>query len=380
MNKRLLFITHHRLCDNNGGSNASKGFLYSFATLFDDCSIICPSFEGDTVPFIPSNVKIHFIDNHRSNLHKFFDMYRGIISPIYYAVKDHLQTNKYDIIVIDHSFSGAGITRMCKATGAKIITIHHNVERDYLRDNSKERPIFYRYPFLYYSRKAEKGCLKDSDINLTVTERDASVFRSWYPNICVYPWGIFEYRRMQDKVFTPKQRQRTFIITGSLYFAQSLMPIMDFVDKYWHLVRKHYPDATLLIAGRNPSAELESKCAASEGITIIPNPEDMAEVVQRADYYICPIYAGSGLKLRIYDGLKQGLPVLCHEVSASGYENLIANHCMFPYKDEATFMKSLHTLLSSTISQEEVYNTYRKTFSLSAGVKVLNEILEKERL
>ena len=45
MNRRLLFITHHKLDDNNGGANASKGFLHCFARLFDDCTLICHTMD-----------------------------------------------------------------------------------------------------------------------------------------------------------------------------------------------------------------------------------------------------------------------------------------------------------------------------------------------
>lgn len=380
MNKRLLFITHHRLCDNNGGCNGSKGFLHSFVALFDDCSIICPSFEGPTEPYIPKQVKIHFIDNNRSNLHKLFDMYRGIISPIYYAVKEHLRTNRYDVIVIDHSFSGAGIISMCKATGAKVITIHHNVERDYLRDNSKERPLFYRYPFLYYSKRAEQQCLKNSDINLTLTEKDSENFRTWYPDIKLYKWGVFEYQPIAGKTFSERERQHIFSITGSLCFEQSLLPILEFVKKYLPLLHKEYPQAKLIIAGRNPDKRLRDINSAENGITVIPNPDDMAKVIRQSDYYICPINAGSGLKLRIMDGLRQGLPILCHEVASSGYETIQENGCLFTYHNEETFILSLRKMLTAKPTPNKVYQSYKDTFSLQSGINRLQEVLTKEHI
>lgn len=380
MNKKLLFITHHKLNENNGGSNGSKGFLHCFAALFDDCTVLCPPFEGSTAPYIPEAFSICFIENNRSNARKLLDMYRGIISPLYNAVRKHLSQHRYDVIVIDHSFSGAGISGLCKATGAKVITIHHNVERDYLRDNSKERPWFYRFPFLYYSRKAERDCLKNSDVNLTVTERDAAVFRSWYPNIRINSWGIFEYQFLPDKQFVSKSKGQVFVITGSLYFEQSIHPIIEFVQRYWPLVLQHCQQAELLIAGRHPSGKLHEVCSKTEQITIIPDPDDMAVIVQKADYYICPIHAGSGLKLRIFDGLKQGKPILCHDISAAGYEELAANGYLFSYHDETTFSLALRQLTALQIKPEEVYQTFRNAFSLQTGIQRLEKIIKPLRL
>lgn len=380
MTKKVLFITHHKLNENKGGSNGSKGSLHCFATLFDNLAVLSPAFEGPVSPYIPSGVKLYHPNDTRSNLRKLVDMYRGVISPLYYAVRQHLKTHRYDIIVVDHSFSGAGLINDLKKTGAKIITIHHNVERDYLRDNSKERPVFYRYPFLYFSKKAERDCLKNSDINLTVTEHDASVFRLWYPDAHVYNWGNFEYLSIVDKSFEERQRRLTFVITGSLCFSQSIVPISLFINKYWPLVHQVYQDAKLLIAGRNPSKELQQICSTDKGILLIPNPEDIESVVQQADYYICPISEGSGRKLRILDGLRQGLPILCHDVSVSGYESIKDNHFLFSYHDEESFIESLRKITTTPISPDKVYQAYRKEFSLSTGIMRLETFLRKENI
>lgn len=379
MKQKLLYITHHKLDDNNGGCNASKGFLHCFASLFDEGAVICHTMDNPS-SYIPSNFTYYPMQDKRSKARKLFDMYRGAISGHYYFVRQHLKEHHYDVVVIDHTFTGAGLSKFIKSTGARLITIHHNVERDYLRDNGKERPLLYRYPFLYYCRKSERDCLQNSDINLTVTERDASIFRSWYPDIQVSNWGIFEYRPIEDKVFPSKPKGQTFIITGSLNFGQSLVPIIDFVQNYWPLIRRSYPQAQLLIAGRNPSQTLSEACTATVGITIIPNPEDTSVVVRKADYYICPIHAGSGLKLRIFDGLKQGLPILCHDVAAAGYEPLAANGFLYTYNDTHSFQNALCRMVEADFTPQKIYQAFKNTFSLGKGQEKLEIILKQEHI
>lgn len=378
---RLLFITRSQLCENNGGANATKGFLQCFASLFEDCSIICPIFE-DMGQVIPSKYKMYPYIDKRSRIRKGLDVYRGVICANHSFVKQHLRVHQYDVIVIDHSFTGASLTGAIKATGAKVITIHHNVERDYLRDNVMEHSIVYRYPYLYFSRKAEIDCLLTSDVNITLTVKDANTFRSWYEdiNLHLHPWSICEYRHIADKHFVPREKGLIFVVTGSLYFMQSLFPIMEFINSYWPLLQSAYPQAKLLVAGRNPAESLKQLCANHEGITLIPNPEDMAAVVSQADYYVCPINAGSGIKLRVLDGLKQGLPVLCHEVSAAGYEHLEAAKCLFSYKDEQTFSVALRKMVEAQTTKDEVYKLFQDTFSIRNRTIGLDEILKEEKI
>ena len=381
MSARLLVITRHRLNENNGGSNASKGFISCFSALFDDCSIIYPEFSNPA-SYIPGKYKLYPCHDGRSKLRKGLDCYCGVLSPLASFAKKHLSTHSYDVIAIDHSFIGASLVNTVKATGAKVITIHHNVERDYQRDNQKEYSLLFRFPYIYFAEKAERDCLYYSDLNLTVTAKDASTFRSWYPNkdMHIHYWGIFEYQPIVSKVFAAKINRKNFIITGSLHFYQSLLPILEFINRYWPVLRQVCPCATLTIAGRNPSEILQRECASKEGITLIPNPDDMAALVQQADYYICPINAGSGLKLRVMDGLRQGLPVLCHKISSHGYEALLNQNCLFAYNDEQTFVNSLHQMLSSSVTQNAVYQAFCDNFSLKTGINRLRQIMEQEKI
>lgn len=379
MEKRLLIITRSRLNENNGGANASKGFIKCFAELFDDCSIIFPAFD-ETIHFIPAKFHLFPYHDRRNNIHKGLDVYRGRICANEPLVKKHLAKHTYDIIVIDNSFAGASLVNTIKKTGAKLITIHHNVERDYQKDSAKDYSVLFRYPYLYFAKKAEKDCLLNSNVNLTLTAKDATTFQSWYndKDLHLHQWGIFEYKSIEERHFEQKKKGFTFVITGSLYFMQSLKPILTFVNEYWPLILKIHPHSKLLISGRNPAELLKNTCEKEKSITIIPNPDNIATVVCTADYYICPINVGSGLKLRLLDGLKQGLPVLSHEVSTAGYESLESEQCVFSYNDKQSFVNSFRKMLASKTSPDIVYKSYQRLFSIENGINRLRTILIEE--
>ncbi len=381
MNKRLLFITRHRLNESNGGANCSKANVQCFAQLFDDCSLIFPEID-DTSLYVPTRYKLFPCHDGRSLVRKGIDMYRGVVSPLSAFTRQHLSTHNYDVIVIDHSFIASDMIDEIRATGAQIITIHHNVERDYLRDNARMYSILYRKPYVWYGEKAERSCLQASSLNLTLTEQDASAFRSWFKdaNLHVHCWGVHEYKPIPDKVFKPRPKGHHFVITGSLSFWQSLMPIMEFLQTYWPCVVDMVPDAQLTITGRNPQKMLTDECRKHRNVTVIPNPDNINSLVEQADYYICPINAGSGLKLRVMDALRNGLQVICHEVSAAGYEHIVQANGMFCYRDKPSFAEALSAMLSTSSSPTDVYQAYRETFSLEAGVEKLRAILLEENI
>ena len=101
----------------------------------------------------------------------------------------------------------------------------------------------------------------------------------------------------------------------------------------------------------------------------------MEPILEAADCYICPTSLGSGIKLRVLDGLQWGLPVVAHDVSARGYERMEETGCLLRYSDGPSFRAALTLLREKSIDKEKVLTAYRNIFSLEAGCKRLKSIL-----
>ena len=378
--EKVLFITNHYLDKNIGSSRGSRGFITVFSKVFDGITFIYPDYEGSNIKqYIPSNVRGIPCVDHRSKFRKGLDVYRG--RPHRYSdfVRKHLLSNQYDIIVIDHSCIWASLTNTFVQSGAKLITIHHNVEKDYVRDNPA--PFYLRLPQLFCRVKAEKDATINSDINLTHTRRDKDVLQNLYPQAKggFYHLGAFDYNVVQ---YNPSKKTEpcTFITTGVLSFRQSFVPIVDFVEKYWPIVVNEIPQARLIIAGKDPTNEIKEVCSGKPSIELYANPEDMNPLLDKASFYVCPINLGSGQKTRISDGLRKGMPVLCHDVSVNGYETIRDSGYIFPYHDEESFRESLLNMVQTPIDSRDIFNVYYAFFSLESSVKRLKGFLVKEQL
>lgn len=377
---KSLILTFHYLDGNNGGSNASKGFLWSYASLNSETSLIFPEHDNfDSSAFIPDSVRKFPVYDHRSKIKKGIDIYRGKMHRFVNFVKEHLSREKYDIIFFDHSITSAGVINNAKKNGAKIVSIHHNVEADYIKDNQPS--LLYKIPFNYYSRKAERDALCMSDVNLTLTKKMADVFQSWYPNknLHLHTIGICEYKVNTNLYLKEVNSNNTFIISGSLCFKQSEVSILEFIQRFYPIMHSICPDCRLIVTGRNPCAKMVKACKA-QGIELVPNPDNMDDVVRRASVYISPINAGSGIKLRVMDGLKRGMPVICHKVSSVGYEALEKSGVLFAYDDEDSFKKALLQVVSKQFNANEIYSLYQREFSFMSGVNRLRTILSLEQL
>lgn len=382
MSKRVLIITRHYLDAINGGANCSRANIRALSELYSDCALIYPEHdEKASVNYIPKSIKAFPCYDHRNIMQKGLDVYRGKLNRTYHFVKEHLEKYQYDIVFFDHSLTSNGIIENVKKQGCKIVTIHHNNETQYLRDNKPF--ILYRWPFTYYAEKAESEALLLSDMNLTLTEKDAREFRERYleMNIHCYNMGTFQYQNLPAKIKDDGIRAcQTFAITGSMNFQQSQRPVLEFVERYLPILLRKIPQAKLIIAGREPSMRIQEMCSKHPEIKLIPNPADMEEVISQADIYICPTDMGSGVKLRVMDGLKIGIPVLGHSVALNGYESIKADGFFFDFYDEPSFELALERIVNLNYKKQQVYESFLSYFSFEAGKRRLQEILQKEDL
>lgn len=380
MNMKVLFITNHYLDQNFGGPNGSKGFINAFASIYSDMTLIYPDYDGSKITkYIPSSVHgIPCVDK-RCVLEKFLDVYRGRINRFHSFLKLHLRANKYDIIIIDHIINWVGNTGTLVNTGSKLITIHHNVERYYMKDNPVN--VLIRYPFIYYCNKAEKEAIAYSCLNLAHTIQDIKDYKLLYTKIGgpFYHLGAFEYRQLA-KFIEEEKDKNVFIITGNLEYKQTVAPVLDFLQNYYPIMETLIPQSKLIIAGRNPNEEVIYECLKYNNVELIPNPEDMKPLLSKAGAYICPINKGSGQKMRVSDGLKSGLPVICHDVSVCGYEKQVEDGFILPYHDKDSFAKSLKTVISTKYDGQAIFDSYLSFFGIEAATERLRGILNAENL
>jgi hypothetical protein len=267
-----------------------------------------------------------------------------------------------------------------KSFNIKVVVIHHNYEREYAVDN-KTLSSFWGF-FPYYVIRNEKNAYYQADLNLFLTKSDMGLFERQYGKCSGERAviGTFEPSQRALPVIEKGDRPYTMIITGSLGSRQTECGIKDFYKNYYVLLRKEFPNITILLAGRNPTKVVVSIARKeADNITIIQNPENMEEIIKQGIIYYCPTNVGGGLKLRVMDGLRQGLPVLAHKVSTRGYDAFFNKPYFQMYNDKETFMKGIGCLIdlykNNMIDSKRIQDDYMEYFSFEAGCQRMSIVL-----
>jgi len=386
---RVLIFTHHYLDDNSGGSFASRAYINAFTEIADTCMLMYPDRGIPIQEYIHKKCILKGVRINRSNIGKVIDYYRGRMHRYMEVMIPQIKEFKPDIVVFDNSRTSAGMLNEVKKLGVKTITIHHNFELEYYKGTKPN--ILWRIPFMHYMEEAERTAVTESDLNLTLTEEDKGLLQRHYDlpkKSRIARLGSFESVAVNSpasKEIPDKIKNTTaglcFAITGTLGSFQTEVSVLPFLENEYPVLLEKFPDSKLIIAGGNPSGKLLSACAEYPSIELIANPKNMQEIIKRADVYICPICVGGGLKLRVMDGLKAGLPVLTHAVSARGYDDFSKAKSMFVYENKETFGLCLDNLINEmkvgSLKTDAIKELYQKVFSFESGVERLRKILNQ---
>ena len=376
----VLIVTLHYLNGNGGGVFASRAFANAIASVADATYLMYPLFEGDDTLRIDSKIRKIPVLYKKSKLAKFVDLLLGRVHRYYGSFEKELCSIKPDVVVFDNSRASYGLIDIAKRNGCKVVTIHHNYEYEYNRDNF---PLYLKDILLFWTKRYERDAVRKSDLNLTLTRQDSILLANHYNDGRIDSFeviGVFEYeknvQRLSDFNLLQHANGLNFVITGNLSAKQTEKSLISWFEDYYPILKKKIPEATLVVAGKKPSAFFKQKCM-NLGVNLVPSPKTMDEILDKGDVYVCPISLGGGIKLRVMDGLKKGLPVIAHEVSARGYDDFEQLGMLFAYRNEKSFDDCLEQILKHKCDRNDVINAYEKLFSFDAGEKRLRKALNR---
>ena len=365
---KALIVEYSKMNGFGGGIYFARSVINWTAAVADEVTLLYPSDDGRSDPELNPSVRLIPVKDSSSNrLRRLLRMVRtGHLHRFDIPFRALLSRQKFDLIVFHNSKGSRGLLDAARKSGARIVTIHDNYEYDYTKDSL---PWYLRPLLLPATVRSEREALLGSDLNLALSQADARVFREVYrlPEKCrVEVVGVSEYRHREFPAL-PDVDKPVFIMTGNLSARQTYESLIPWLREYAPILYERVPDAKLIVAGKHLSETLKH-ILEEKGIEVVDTPPDMDAVLRRARYYLCPVSKGSGVKLRVMDGLRNGLPVLVHARSARGYELFIGDS-VFPYENQDSFVAALDRMLRTTVQKSEMVDRFRSSFSFESGTE-----------
>ena len=387
----ILYILRHNPWGIGGGCYATKCYLDAFTTLFAEAQFdVCVCEEYITSSNSPrKGENVNFVKvAQRGSKEKLLSLVTGLLHRFDSKVRELLKSKKYDYCIFDHNSIAGPLVGLCKMLGVRTIVINHNCEAEYYRDNYG---WLHRMLFLRHVKRAEKKSYLGCDYNIFLTEEDKVQFEDLYGKSKTQSivTGCFETAKLYDTRCHENDTLRyedgngrlRLVISGTIGNVQNMDGIQYVLDELLEYVPK---DAEVVIAGKNPPEVLINQIATINHqrkyaeVTLIPNPKDMMSVVNGCDIFVCPTRLGGGLKLRVMDGLRVGLPVIAHKVSARGYSEFTKQGYLWVFDGKSSFDKALRDVIQKRnrddLNRKTIQDFAFKQFSFENKVEMLKDI------
>jgi glycosyltransferase involved in cell wall biosynthesis len=154
------------------------------------------------------------------------------------------------------------------------------------------------------------------DATITVSETDRRILAGLAPGSRMWsvPTGVdVEYFKPNGTHEVPGR----LVFTGSMDWYPNEDAILHFCEAVWPAIRRQVPEASLTVAGRNPGTRLRAAAAAA-GVHLTGTVDDIRPDLAQGQVYVVPLRVGSGTRLKIFEALSMGKPVVATRVGAEG--------------------------------------------------------------
>lgn len=303
------------------------------------------------------------------------------------AVDQALAADRYDVVVYD--FVHAAVLRPAAASPAARscdICFTHNVEAEILERHAQKaegalmRTIWGQQAAKM--RRFEGDALRSFDGVIAVAERDAREFERAYAlaGTGVIPTGVdldfFSYQAPREP---SAAHPPTAVFTASMDSAANIDGARFFLSEVWPRVLQQRPDARFKVVGRNPPAALVREGQALSGVSFTGYVDDVRPHVREAQAFVMPLRVGGGTRLKAFEGMAMGCPVVSTAIGIEGLDVQPGAHYELADEPQA-LADAVLRCFNDTAHRVALAQRARALVEAQFGFRVAAEVFERHCL
>ncbi|MGC2323410.1 MAG: glycosyltransferase, partial [Terriglobales bacterium] len=172
---------------------------------------------------------------------------------------------------------------------------------EYWKMRGCEQQQVRRFEYLWTVSEEDKqyfaGCMPENRIQVIRTGVDASFFQR-------PPAAL--------------SSSNTLLFLGTLDWWPNQDAIVNFYRDILPHIRAAVPETEFLIVGRNAGAQLRALARSATGVKLMSSVEDVRPFLHSATAFVVPLRIGGGTRLKIYEAMASGVPVVSTTIGAEG--------------------------------------------------------------
>lgn len=279
-----------------------------------------------------------------------------------------LKESSFDVIQMESIYLTPYIPIIRANSKARIVVRLHNIEHQiWERMINNEKNILKKIALSLTTRllkKYELTILNQVDGFMAITNVDYQYFHTIYPSVSgtTIPFGVDldQYRYTPYEIDDEKKNLQLFHI-GSMNWAPNVEGIEWFLDQVWPVLLSHFPELEFYIAGRDiPKYFNQYKIPR---FIIDGEVPDAQEYILSKDIMIVPLLSGSGVRIKIIEGMALGKIIISTSIGAEGLD-VVDGEDLFIADTPEQYVEAIKLCMSSMGKMKKIAKNARKYVEL----------------
>ena len=232
-------------------------------------------------------------------------------------LREILLSERFDIIQLEGPYMGVYIPLIREISEALISFRAHNVESEIWEGNKRHATgILTRLYFQILARRIlifEREVYKASDLLVPVSEKTDTWFSSAYgmAKHHVSPPGLV----VSNYILSDPEKPDSLFFIGALDWKPNQDGLIWFLNEVWN---KKESNSEFNVAGRNAPEWLKKILLNTHGVVFHGEVDQANEFIRRYEIMICPLFTGSGIRIKILEAMLLGRVVIATPTAAEG--------------------------------------------------------------
>jgi glycosyltransferase involved in cell wall biosynthesis len=261
------------------------------------------------------------------------------------------------------------------------VLFQHNVESALWRRQAQyEQNVAKRALFWIEATKMdryERATIKRFQSVIAVSEHDRALMLAMVPDaeVTVVPTGVDLDHFRRPSMAAPFHPVVLFL--GSMDWPANIDGVEFFCAEVWPRVVAAVPNARFQVVGRKPPQRIQR--LASDSVEIVGGVDSVLPHLHGATVFVVPLRIGGGTRLKIYEAMAAGLPIVSTTVGAEGLDVSDGQDVLLA-DDPARFGDAVIELLRDEERRTSIADAALATaqrFDWSAIATAFESVLEK---
>ena len=189
-------------------------------------------------------------------------------------------------------------------------------------------------------------------------------------NISIVPNGV-DTGHFQNSYISKKY---DIVFAGNMNYPPNIAAAIFLVEEILPQLIAQFPEITVLIAGANPSSDVQN--LASENVTVSGWMNDIREAYCESRVFVAPMFIGAGMQNKILEAMSSGLPVVTTSLAAEAFKEKDLSK-VIEANSSFEFAKAIQYYLLNETTQEEDGKKNRIYVEEKYSWKISNQKLDQ---